>query len=366
MANRINAFNGQFAVTPEEMRLYATYLNDMRRFSDELQQARRLLQSTVSVEVWEMVQVQVPEFDQANVDVLAKIRKVLRTNCGGCWSPFREEQSARDIDAFRPFRTYHDYFEATTAFKRFMDERISWQPEGEEVNPWVWPEYRQRAWWTSRLKAPELQDLREAIRADDRMTLKDVRAKIQKKMVAMRDVFMEDAERDTSAAAMVAAAAPKLVPAVVSPLAVGESPRRQISATKLAAIKCYNCGQLGHFSDKCPVPRRSFNGSSVRCYRCQGLGHSSRDCPNGGRVPTVPHKSSEKRSFAMIQGKNGETRRVPTAQLAMVFDAVRASEEAEMAASAVQDHDDEERCYDVADFDVSVLDQILPLDPEEA
>jgi hypothetical protein len=50
----------------------------------------------------------------------------------------------------------------------------------------------------------------------------------------------------------------------------------------------------------------------------------------------------------------------------MVFDAVRASEEAEMAASAVQDHDDEERCYDVADFDVSVLDQILPLDPEDA
>jgi hypothetical protein len=61
----------------------------------------------------------------------------------------------------------------------------------------------------------------------------------------------------------------------------------------------------------------------------------------------------------LVQGKNGETRRIPTAHLARVFEMVEASEEAELAASAVQEPCAEKVvCYDLEDFDVRLLDEL--------
>lgn len=51
---------------------------------------------------------------------------------------------------------------------------------------------------------------------------------------------------------------------------------------------CFNCGEAGHFADKCPKPKRA-PGS---CFECGSMAHRIRDCPNkkrsSGSTSAVP------------------------------------------------------------------------------
>ena len=40
-------------------------------------------------------------------------------------------------------------------------------------------------------------------------------------------------------------------------------------------VRCFNCGERGHISALCPLPREL----GPRCYNCNEVGHISKDCP---------------------------------------------------------------------------------------
>lgn len=65
------------------------------------------------------------------------------------------------------------------------------------------------------------------------------------------------------------------------------------SAPSSRSVTCFNCGETGHTSRRCPSlldkgggkgrAKRNCDdrGGGVSCYRCNETGHFARDCPNG-------------------------------------------------------------------------------------
>lgn len=48
-------------------------------------------------------------------------------------------------------------------------------------------------------------------------------------------------------------------------------------------FRCFNCGEFGHLSTKCPKPKR-LHGS---CLGCGQLGHKIYDCPEKKKSPNI-------------------------------------------------------------------------------
>jgi hypothetical protein len=74
--------------------------------------------------------------------------------------------------------------------------------------------------------------------------------------------------------------------------AANKTPARSSSSDN-----CFNCGQPGHWSSKCPHPKKGSNTPSkspsvTSCYNCGGNSHRTSNCPSSQKGSITPSKSS--------------------------------------------------------------------------
>lgn len=67
---------------------------------------------------------------------------------------------------------------------------------------------------------------------------------------------------------------------IAKPLTTEMKPKTTIVTSDLAKIRCYNCGQLGHYSSSCVKPKRPVGS----CFVCSEMGHRMAECPKRNPV----------------------------------------------------------------------------------
>lgn len=57
-------------------------------------------------------------------------------------------------------------------------------------------------------------------------------------------------------------------------------PKTTAVANDVPKVRCYNCGQLGHYSSSCVMPKRPVGS----CFVCSEMGHRMAECPKRNRT----------------------------------------------------------------------------------
>ena len=83
--------------------------------------------------------------------------------------------------------------------------------------------------------------------------------------------------------------------------------RKHVGTCVRQEIRCFRCGQTGHFANNCSKPNVVFNSSTV-CFKCGKAGHIARECKTGGPTTSkqsgnTPIKAPTARTFNMTVGE---------------------------------------------------------------